>query len=44
MKEATNDPLRKHENLLKLKAEVDSCWSTGEYIRKEKWYYTVYFV
>ena len=41
--ERTNDPLRIDENLRMLKAELDSCWSTGKYIKKEKWYYPEYF-
>ena len=41
--EQTDDPLRFDKNLRKLKAEVDSCFITGEYIKKDKWYYPEYF-
>jgi len=41
--ERTNDPLRHDRNLHLLKAELDSCWSTGEYIEKGRWYYPAYF-
>jgi hypothetical protein len=41
--ESTDDPLRFEDNLKKLKSEVDSCWMTGEYVKKEKWYYPEYF-
>ncbi|MCD6564482.1 MAG: sulfatase [Bacteroidales bacterium] len=40
----TNDPLIEPENLYRLKAEVDSCWSTSEYVKKKKWYYPEYFL
>ena len=41
--EHSDDPLRHDENLEKLVAEVDSCFITGEYIKKESWYYPEYF-
>ena len=41
--EQTNDPLRFNKNLQKLKAEVDSCFVTGEYVKKNTWYYPEYF-
>jgi len=41
--EHTNDPLLQTENLQKLKAEVDSCFVSGEYVKKEIWYYPEYF-
>jgi hypothetical protein len=39
----TNDPLLQSENLDKLKAEVDSCFVSGEYEKKESWFYPEYF-
>lgn len=39
----TNDPLLNPENLKKLKAEVDDCWKTGKYIKKNNWKYPEYF-
>ena len=39
----TNDPLLRPENLIKLKAEVDECWKTGEYIKRKHWEYPNYF-
>jgi N-sulfoglucosamine sulfohydrolase len=39
----TGDPLRYDENLQKLNSEVDSCFSTGEYVKKARWYYPDYF-
>ncbi|MCK4679442.1 MAG: sulfatase [Bacteroidales bacterium] len=42
-KERSNDPLRYDGNLQKFIAELDSCWATGEYIKKEMWYYPEYF-
>jgi len=41
--EQTNDPLRNDENLQNLKAELDSCFVTGEYVKKKMWYYPEYF-
>ena len=41
--EQTNDPLIKPENLYRLKAEVDSCWMSGKYIKRKHWYYLNYF-
>jgi len=39
----TNDPLLNPENLKRLKAEVDSCWKTGEYEKRQHWDYPDYF-
>ncbi|MCK5694494.1 MAG: sulfatase-like hydrolase/transferase [Bacteroidales bacterium] len=41
--EQTNDPLLYRENLQKLKAEVDSCFVEGKYVKKKMWYYPDYF-
>jgi len=41
--ERTHDPFRVDENLRKFRAELDSCFVTGEYEKKDKWYYPEYF-
>lgn len=41
--EETNDPLLQGGNLQNLKAEVDSCFLSGEYVKKKSWYYPDYF-
>lgn len=42
-RQRTNDPLLRPEKLKKLKAEVDECWKTGEYIKRKNWEYPEYF-
>jgi N-sulfoglucosamine sulfohydrolase len=41
--ERTNDPFRYDENLQKFRTELDSCFVTGKYEKKDKWYYPEYF-
>ena len=41
--ERTLDPFRYDENLRRFRTELDSCFVTGKYEKKDRWYYPEYF-